>query len=206
MRNSEQIELEGNFKIRNWILITDIGVSIILTVLIGSFFLRGLYISISEIFLSFPPSNIYEYILVAGFFVIAALHLFMIALIAFATRINIRCTYRMFSMSIGTTNTGISILTRTGKYFINKADFVYILGFKHLLQLIWKHGDYHTLLSFRKNLFGKAAFAQMQKLVAGWDSYMEDYEKKMAIRKQLRPINMFSTNQKIWNSYWKNSV
>lgn len=206
MRNSEQIELEGNFKIRNWILIIDIGVCIILTVLIGSFFLRGLYISISEIFLSFPPSNIYEYILVAGFFVLAALHLFMIALFAFATRINIRCTYRMFSMSIGTTNTGISILTKTGKYFINKADFVYILGFKHLLQLIWKHGDYHTVLPFGRNMFGKAAFAQMQELVAGWESYVEDYEERMVVRKQLRPINMFLTSRKRWRSYWKNNV
>lgn len=206
MRSSEQIELEGNFKIRNWLLIIEIGAIIFLTALIGSIFVRGLYISISEIILSFPPSNIYEYILVAGFFVLAALHLFMIALFAFATQINIRCTYRMFSMSIGTTNTGISILTRTGKCFIDKAEFVYILGFKHLLQLIWKHDDYHTVLPFRRNLFGKAAFAQMQELVAGWDSYSEDYEEKMAVRKQLHPIDMFLTSQKIWRSYWKNSV
>ena len=206
MKNSDQIELEENFKIRNWILIIDMGGSILLAVLIGSLFVRGLFFSIREIVISFPPSNVYENILVAGLVVLTTLYILMIALFAFCTGTNIRSAYRLFSMSIVTKHTGIRILTRTGKYFIDKAEFVYILGYKHLLQLIWKHGNYHTVLAIRRNLFGKAAFAHMQELVAGWDSYREDYEGKMPIRKKIRPIDMFSASQKIWRSYWKNSL
>lgn len=206
MRNSDQTECEGNFKIRNWKLIVDVGISVIITVFMGSFFIVGLFFAIREAILSFPPSNIYENVLIIGLFVLAALHAFMIALFVFGAVMNIRGTYRMFSMCVGSTRTGISIITRAGKCFIDKSEFLHVLGYKHVLQLIWKHGDYHTLLSFERNLLGKVSFAQMQELVTGWDLYTEDYEEKMAIRTKFRPTNIFSTGRKIWKSYWKDSI
>ncbi len=193
--NKNNGRAKHEFKISNIKLGVDLcGVGV---AILGSYYL-ALCLLIKAIRTLLDVFTLQSYVEVAiELTVLAIIMLLLLGLLFLSvlTTIQFVVVFRLFSIRIIVSDTGIEITNRYGIIFITESKLLYILEHPGAITLVWKNTDGFVTFYLSKKWFGAKIIEELAKELRRFDTYTNDIDRIKQIWKNLKLDHVFRKNK-----------